>query len=117
MIFLRLKGKISKFVLSFLLNKKRLKRRKMIFVGNAKMSQRQAQRNLAQKLRNNMQNRTNKFIQKMTQTRPLQLRIICAANNESDSGGWKSIFLVVNNCVGENFCLKNLESCYTVLAV
>ncbi len=36
MIFLRLKGKISKFVLSFLLNKKRLKRRKMIFVGNAK---------------------------------------------------------------------------------
>ncbi len=53
----------------------------------------------------------------MTQTRPLQLRIICAANNESDSGGWKSIFLVVNNCVGENFCLKNLESCYTVLAV
>ena len=53
----------------------------------------------------------------MTQTPPLQLRIICAANNESDSGGWKSIFLVVNNSVGENFCLKNLESCYTVLAV
>ncbi len=60
----------------------------MIFVSSGKTPQRQAQRNLAPEAKIYMQNRTNKIIQKMTQTlsAPSANRQDCGGESDSEDG-------------------------------